>query len=152
MRVDVQVASECVDLPDAELIEQWVDLATQQRSEAEVVVRLVDEAESATLNETYRQKTGATNVLSFPFDVPHGLPEGALMDDILGDLVICAPVVIKEADQQDKPVLSHWAHMVVHGCLHLQGYDHINNADANVMEGLEVKLLESININNPYES
>jgi probable rRNA maturation factor len=79
------------------------------------------------------------------------LPAEVLIDDILGDLVICAPVVLKEAGDQGKPVLSHWAHMVVHGCLHLQGYDHINAKDADVMESLEVELLNNIGIKNPYE-
>jgi probable rRNA maturation factor len=84
--------------------------------------------------------------------MPEELPSDAISDDILGDLVICAPVVAKEAKEQGKSVLSHWAHMVIHGCLHLQGYDHVNEDDALVMEAIEIDLLSSIGINNPYEN
>lgn len=152
MRVDVQIASDSQALPETAALIKWVELATQQRSLAEVVIRVVDEDESAELNETYRQKKGPTNVLSFPFEMPPELPDDAISDDILGDLVICAPVVVKEAKEQGKAVLSHWAHMVVHGCLHLQGYDHINECDAQAMEAIEIDLLSRIGINNPYEN
>jgi len=151
MSIDLQVVTDCAELPDSQLLADWVELATKQRKNTEVVVRLVDEAESAELNETYRQKNGPTNVLSFPFEKPEGLPEDALSSDTLGDLVICAPVVLKEAAEQGKKVTEHWAHMVIHGCLHLQGYDHINNDDAQVMELLEIQLLNNIGISNPYE-
>lgn len=152
MRIDVQIASDCSGLPDNDVLIKWADLAAAQRGSAELVIRLVDEEESAELNETYRQKKGPTNVLSFPFEMPEELPSDAISDDILGDLVICAPVVAKEAKEQGKPVLSHWAHMVIHGCLHLQGYDHVNEDDALVMEAIEIGLLSSIGINNPYEN
>jgi len=151
MSIDLQVVTDCTELPESQLLADWVELATKQRKNTEVVVRLVDEAESAELNETYRQKIGPTNVLSFPFERPEGLPEDALSSDTLGDLVICAPVVLKEAAEQGKKVTEHWAHMVIHGCLHLQGYDHINNDDAQVMELLEIQLLNNIGISNPYE-
>jgi probable rRNA maturation factor len=152
VRIDVQILSNCSVLPDNDVLIKWVDLATAQRRLAELVIRLVDEEESAELNETYRQKQGPTNVLSFPFEMPEELPSDAISDDILGDLVICAPVVAKEAKEQGKSVLSHWAHMVIHGCLHLQGYDHVNEDDALVMEAIEIDLLSSIGINNPYEN
>ena len=151
MTVDVQVATDCSELPDTKIVTDWVELATKQREHAEVVVRLVGEQESAELNEAYRQKKGPTNVLSFPFERPEGLPVDALLNDTLGDLVICAPVVLSEAADQGKTPLTHWAHMVIHGCLHLQGYDHVNAKDAQVMEALEIKLLEQIGISNPYE-
>ncbi|KXJ46861.1 MAG: rRNA maturation RNase YbeY [Cycloclasticus sp.] len=151
MTVDVQVATDCSELPDTQIVTDWVELATKQREHAEVVVRLVGEQESAELNEAYRQKKGPTNVLSFPFERPEGLPVDALLNDTLGDLVICAPVVLSEAADQGKTPLTHWAHMVIHGCLHLQGYDHVNAKDAQVMEALEIKLLEQIGISNPYE-
>jgi len=149
--MELQVASDFQPLPSQQQFARWVQLATQQQADAEVVVRVVDEAESAELNLSYRQKTGPTNVLSFPFELPDGLPADALMDACLGDLVICAPLVEQQAQQQGKPVIEHWAHLVVHGCLHLQGYDHIEDTDAVVMEGLEIELLKSIGIDNPYE-
>lgn len=151
MTVEVQIASDCAGLPDAGQLTQWVNMAIEQRKGADVVVRIVDEPESAELNATYRQKDGSTNVLSFPFEAPEWMPAEVLADDILGDLVICAPVVIREAKEQNKPVLAHWAHMVVHGCLHLQGYDHIDPEQADIMESIEIKLLNSLDINNPYE-
>ncbi|MEW5011252.1 MAG: rRNA maturation RNase YbeY [Cycloclasticus sp.] len=151
MSMELQVASDFQPLPSQQQFECWVQLATQQRPEAEVLVRVVDEVESAELNVSYRQKEGPTNVLSFPFELPEGLPADALDDDCLGDLVICAPLVEQQAQQQGKPVIEHWAHLVVHGCLHLQGYDHIDDADATVMESLEIELLNSIGIDNPYE-
>ncbi|PCI18102.1 MAG: rRNA maturation RNase YbeY [Piscirickettsiaceae bacterium] len=151
MNVEVQIASRSSDLPDSDLLAKWAKLAMQQRNAADVVIRLVDETESAELNETYRHKKGATNVLSFPFEVPAELPETALTGEMLGDMVICAPIVSAEAKEQGKPILSHWAHMVIHGCLHLQGYDHIIESDASIMEGIEVELLNNIGIKNPYE-
>lgn len=151
MSVDLQIATDCADLPGSQLLTDWVELATKQHEDTGVVIRLVDEVESAELNEAYRQKNGPTNVLSFPFERPEGLPESALPGNTLGDLVICAPVVLKEAAEQGKKASDHWAHMVIHGCLHLQGYDHVDESDAQVMELLEVKLLNSIGISNPYE-
>ncbi|ORU92370.1 MAG: rRNA maturation RNase YbeY [Cycloclasticus sp. symbiont of Poecilosclerida sp. N] len=152
MTVDVQIASDCSSLPNSKQLNAWVELATKQRNAVEVVIRLVDEAESAELNVAYRQKQGASNVLSFPYEAPPGLPKEVLTEDTLGDLVICAPVVLRQAMEQNKNLFAHWAHMVIHGCLHLQGYDHINADDAGVMEALEVKLLDSIGIDNPYEN
>ncbi|MFT6218135.1 MAG: putative rRNA maturation factor [Cycloclasticus pugetii] len=151
MSVELQIASDCSELPEQQSLIDWVKLGLQQQKDAEVVIRLVDEDESAALNEAYRQKKGPTNVLSFPFESPIGLPDGALSEETLGDLVICAPVVLREAEEQGKQAAAHWAHMVIHGCLHLQGYDHINDDDAQVMELLEIKLLNSIGIKNPYE-
>jgi probable rRNA maturation factor len=109
-------------------------------------VRIVDTEESAALNSAYRQKDGPTNVLSFPFEAP---PE--IDDNHLGDLVMCAPVIAQEAEAQDKPPTEHWAHMLIHGVLHLRGYDHIKAEQAEVMEALEIQLLESLDIPNPYQ-
>ena len=151
MTVEIQIASISQSLPNQEQFIQWVDLATEPaRQGADVVIRIVDQVESAELNTTYRQKEGATNVLSFPFTMPDGIPDDALTEGILGDLVICAPIVEEQAEQQGKLGLSHWAHMVIHGCLHLQGYDHVESEQAMVMENLEIKLLDSIGIGNPY--
>ena len=125
---------------------RWATAALRnERETAELSVRIVDEQESAALNQQYRGKSGATNVLSFPFDAvtPEPLP-------ILGDLVICAPVVIREAQQQNKPAEAHWAHMCVHGVLHLLGYDHAGDSDAQVMETLETTILLDMGFPAPY--
>nr|WP_232470275.1 rRNA maturation RNase YbeY [Methylococcus sp. BF19-07] len=132
------------EVPDASAFRVWAEAALE-KPHAEVVLRIVDAEESAALNSAYRGKTGPTNVLSFPFVVPAGIP-----NDLLGDLVICAAVVEREAAEQGKPVEAHWAHMVVHGMLHLQGYDHIEEADAQVMENREIAILQSLGIENPY--
>ena len=113
--------------------------------QVELVIRIVDEPESQQLNKTYRGKDRPTNVLSFPFDAP---PE--VGSPLLGDLVICAPVVIKESQQQGKTELAHWAHMVVHGVLHLQGYDHQTDTEAEQMEGLERSILQRLHFPDPY--
>ena len=157
--IDLQIATEESGLPTAEQLEQWVALATrEQAAPAEVTIRLVDDAESQQLNLDYRGKDKPTNVLSFPaqmeefeaeFDIPELMEE--LGDDTyLGDLVINAPLVQREAKEQSKTVMDHWAHLVIHGCLHLQGYDHIEDAEAEQMEGLEIALLAEIDIANPY--
>ena len=110
-----------------------------------LTVRIVGMAEMVELNETYRHKDGVTNVLSFPFEPPPGIPLSQL-----GDIIVCAPVVKDEAAQQDKPVMQHWAHMVIHGLLHLLSYDHITEAEAEEMETLEVEILSGLGIPNPY--
>ncbi|MDG2155612.1 MAG: rRNA maturation RNase YbeY [Gammaproteobacteria bacterium] len=115
-----------------------------------VTVRVVDDAESAELNQRYRSKAGSTNVLAFPSD--SALPHRDILDEQeLGDLVICLPVVIHEASGQSKTLLAHMAHMVVHGTLHLLGFDHIKHSDAEVMEGLEVTALGALGYSNPYQ-
>lgn len=145
--LDVQRASLAPLLPDDKQLAQWLMAALQGRreGECEVTIRLVDEAESAQLNQTYRNKTSSTNVLSFPFEVPEGVEL-----NLLGDLVICAPVVEHEAKEQGKLHMAHWAHMVVHGGLHLLGYDHIEEEDAQQMEALEVEMLKELGYANPY--
>ena len=116
-----------------------------------VGIRIVDEEESTTLNNTYRHKNYATNVLSFTSEIPAMIL--ADLDEIpVGDLAICAPVVEREASEQDKPIQSHWAHMVVHGLLHLHGYDHIQESDAEKMEALEREILAELGIPDPYLS
>jgi len=131
-------------VPDESAFRIWAEAALEKRH-AEVVIRIVDAAEGAALNSAYRGKTGPTNVLSFPFVVPEGVP-----NELLGDLVICAPVVEREAQDQGKVPKAHWAHMVVHGMLHLQGYDHIEDVDAEVMENREIEILRGLGIENPY--
>jgi probable rRNA maturation factor len=147
LQVDIESASS-EPVPDEDDIRRWVRaaVATQAREQVELCVRLVDTEEMTTLNETYRGKRGPTNVLSFPADLPESL---AL--PLLGDIVICAPVVRREATEQSKTLAAHWAHMTVHGTLHLLGYDHVEEADADVMEALETRILNSLDFASPYE-
>ena len=149
MIIDLQIACEQeTGLPTAQQIEQWATAAVQPQSdEVEMTVRIVDEAESHELNLNYRGKDRPTNVLSFPFECPDEveLP-------LLGDLVICRQVVEREAQEQDKPVMAHWAHMVVHGSLHLLGYDHIEDDEAEEMESLETQIMTELGFADPYLS
>ena len=144
--LDLQNACEGT-VPSEASFQKWLDAALGKLDEEiELSIRLVDAAESATLNETYRDKVGPTNVLSFPFDAPV-----ALSPRLLGDLVMCAPVVRAEAAAQSKQEPGHWAHMTIHGSLHLLGYDHIIEAEAEAMEALEVNILKTLDIADPYE-
>lgn len=147
LEVDIQRASQAPDLPDDESLRRWAGLALRDKPGHELTIRLVDEAESQELNGTYRDRQYPTNVLSFPSDLP---PE--LNIPLLGDLVICAPVVAREAQEQGKPLDAHWAHMVIHGCLHLIGFDHIEDDEAEEMESLERRLLAELGIADPYDS
>lgn len=144
---DVQRAVDAPDLPDDQALTRWANAAWLQDHDSEVTIRIVDVAESADLNQQYRGKNGPTNVLSFPFEAPAGITL-----PLAGDLVIAADVVRNEAGAQSKALEAHWAHLVVHGVLHLQGYDHIDENDAEVMEGLEIRLLDQLGYANPYES
>lgn len=145
-QVEVQVVFYSPGQPDKEQIQQWVDAALQGYGrDTEIVVRIVDVHESAQLNKQYRHKPGPTNILSFPADIPEGIGL-----NLLGDLVVCAPVVEREALEQQKPLSHHWAHIIVHGVLHLLGYDHIKDDEAEVMEGMEINILQALNITNPY--
>lgn len=145
--VDLQLNSQAADLPAADSVQRWADAAWQGEGEAEATVRVVDEAESAELNQTYRHKSGPTNVLSFPVEA-EDLP--GLDLPLLGDLVICAPVVAREAAEQGKPAEAHWAHMIVHGMLHLQGHDHIEPDAAEAMERLETDIMRGLGYPDPY--
>lgn len=147
LELDLQIASDHNALPTQDDFELWVRTALgNTMTQAELTIRIVDDVESQNLNSTYRGKDKPTNVLSFPFEAP---PEIDI--PLLGDLIICASVVELEAIQQNKPSQAHWAHMVVHGCLHLLGYDHINDTEAEEMESLETQLIESLGFNNPYK-
>jgi probable rRNA maturation factor len=135
-------------LPSAVSFRRWVDAAltgAKRRKPAELAIRIVGAREGRRLNHDYRQKDYATNVLSFPAELPPGvtLP-------LIGDLAICAPVVTREANEQGKRARDHWAHMTVHGVLHLLGYDHIDNAEAEAMEALERRILAKLGIADPY--
>ncbi len=144
--LEFQIASESADYPQQHQFQSWVDEALAgNRQDTEIVIRLVDEAESAELNQQYRHKSGPTNILSFPFESPEGMEF-----DLLGDLVICTPLIHAEALQQNKKIEHHWAHITIHGVLHLLGYDHIEDHDAEQMESLEIEILSRLNIANPY--
>lgn len=146
LHAEIQMATSAGGVPERAALRRWAASAWTAGDDASVVIRVVDEAESAELNSTYRHKQGPTNVLSFPFEAPPGIEEPHL-----GDMVICAPVVAREAAEQDKAAEAHWAHMVVHGMLHLQGYDHIEEADARRMEALEKQILKELGYGEPYE-
>lgn len=146
--LDFQLASEASGIPTEAQFQQWLDAAvTPFQDDAEVTIRIVDEAESQQLNFDYREKDKPTNVLSFPFQQPPGIEELPL----LGDLVICVQVVEHEASEQNKALAAHWAHMVVHGCLHLLGFDHITEDEAQEMEAEEIQILADLGFPNPYE-
>ena len=151
--VDLQNASGLRRVPLKREFTRWAAAALAQLEpqhqanatrKSRLSIRIVDEAESAQLNSHYRHKQGPTNILSFP--VPEGLP-----DTLLGDLAICAPVVAREAEEQHKRLDAHWAHMTVHGVLHLKGYDHEDPAEADAMEALETQILERLGYQNPYQ-
>ena len=146
LAVEVQIAAADASLPSQRQLSDWALAAWQDGArDAEVVVRVTDEAESRRLNHEFRGRDRATNVLSFPFDP---VPEIDL--NHVGDLVICAPVVACEAAEQGKQAAAHWAHMVVHGMLHLQGYDHKTDEQAAEMEDLEKKILTGLGYPAPY--
>ncbi|MCS3744895.1 putative rRNA maturation factor [Xanthomonas arboricola] len=152
IRLDVAVsyALPRAGLPSAVSFRKWVAAALKGRiREADLAVRVVDEKEGCSLNHHYRGKDYATNVLSFPAELPEGLPKGIKMP-LLGDLVICAPVVAREAAEQGKSLASHYAHLTVHGTLHLLGWDHEDDKEADAMEQLEREILADLGIDDPY--
>jgi len=151
--VDIQVASDVESVPDDVAIAGWLELAVASAGKAsgtqkfEISVRIVDEGEGRELNHRFRQQDKVTNVLSFPAEcvaLPKELP------CLLGDIVVCGPVVEREAIEQGKDVRSHWAHLLVHGALHLLGFDHESENEAEVMEAIERKILAASGIDDPY--
>jgi probable rRNA maturation factor len=145
--VTIQRAVLAKSLPTAIKFKRWVKAVLKNKiSSAELTIRIVDKNEMTELNSTYRHKNKPTNVLSFPFDMPEECEE-ILM---LGDIVICAEVIREEAIEQEKSLEAHWAHMVVHGTLHLLGYDHEKNDEAEIMEAEEIKILTMLGFSNPY--
>ncbi|WP_299689593.1 rRNA maturation RNase YbeY [uncultured Vibrio sp.] len=147
IELDLQLAVENEQgLPTKQEIQLWLDKTIPPFQEnAELTIRIVDTQESHQLNHEYRGKDKPTNVLSFPFEAPPGIEL-----DLLGDLIICRQVVEKEAEEQNKPLLAHWAHMVVHGSLHLLGYDHIEDDEAEEMESLETEIMQTMGFEDPY--
>ncbi len=151
IELDLQLAT-TAPTPEPSQLQHWCALALRQRTaDSELTIRLVDEPEGHELNHRYRHKNYATNVLTFVAELPEG-PDGQPLLDIplLGDLVICAPVVMREASEQGKTAQAHWAHLVIHGCLHLLGYDHLEDAEAEEMEDLERQLLAELGHPDPY--
>jgi probable rRNA maturation factor len=145
-QIEIQTIFKSNGQPDQEQIQRWIDAALDSyNQDTEIVVRIVDEQESAELNEQYRHKKGPTNILTFPVEVPEGIEL-----NLLGDLVVCAPLLEKEALEQHKTLTDHWAHIIVHGVLHLLGYDHIDDNEAELMESKEITILNTLNIKNPY--
>lgn len=154
MSIDVvlQNPDHIADVPSLIDFQQWVNLALRDqlhnspKSLSQVSIRITSLDEMTALNSQFRQKNKPTNVLSFPQELPPGIPQ-----ESLGDIAICAEVVATEAQAADKPVIEHWAHLTIHGILHLLGYDHVDDNDAALMEALEIRLLQELNIANPYE-
>jgi probable rRNA maturation factor len=153
VRLDVAVgyALPRAGIPAAASFRKWVAAALAGRiREADLAIRIVDSEEGRALNRHYRGKDYATNVLSFPAELPEGLPKGVKFP-LLGDLVICAPVVAREANEQGKPRNAHYAHLTIHGCLHLLGMDHIDPREAEAMEQLERDILAGLGVPDPYQ-
>jgi probable rRNA maturation factor len=147
-QVHVGYAVPRANLPSSVSFRRWVEAAlrgAKRRKPAELAIRIVDTDEGRALNRDYRNKDYATNVLSFPAELPPGV---AL--PLIGDLAICAPVVLREAAEQGKAARDHWAHLTVHGVLHLLGYDHIEDSEAQAMEALETRILAGLGIADPY--
>ena len=154
LELDIQWALDEREVPNKQQCFKWINVALQKPlcyQPVQVTVRIVDQDESQELNHTYRGFDKPTNVLSFPFEQPPGLLELGEELPYLGDLVICADIVEQEAKEQGKSIEAHWAHMMVHGTLHLQGFDHIDEQEAQVMEALEVKIMQKLGFDNPYE-
>jgi len=147
--LDLQLACESEQgLPTEADFQRWLEAGLPQfQPESEVTIRVVDKAESHELNHTYRGKDKPTNVLSFPFEAPPGIEL-----PLLGDLIICRQVVEQEAREQEKALEAHWAHMVIHGSLHLLGYDHIEDDEAEEMESLETEIMLALGYPDPYIS
>ena len=146
--VNIQLADDSATTPDAQQIRGWgaAVFTTLERSALSLTVRVIGEEEMAKLNRRYRGRNQSTNVLSFPIE-----PLPGMCTDLLGDIVVCGPVVDREAVIQHKSPMGHWAHMVVHGLLHLFGYNHESDQDAMVMEALEKSVLEGLGYSDPYQ-
>jgi len=148
IKIEIQYATEINDLPEEGLIKKWVNSSLNGYIEnAELTIRIVDKAEGAQLNEKWRNAQGPTNVLSFLYSDLNETTKS-----IQGDIVICAPLILREAAEQKKSIDAHWAHIIVHGILHLLGYDHDNENDVNEMESLETSILGKLKISDPYIS
>ncbi len=159
MNVDLELQNPyaLTSIPDKSNCQCWVEaalFAIGYDKPCTLVIRFVDEDEAKALNHDFRNKNYATNVLSFPYevlDVELGIAELANTENHIGDLVLCEKVVIEEAKQQNKILIQHWAHLVIHGSLHLNGYDHLTDDEAKTMEALEIRILKKLGYTNPYK-
>lgn len=151
VQINLQNTINTDKIPALSQLQQWINEVKETVPQSftshqkVILIRIVDEKESAQLNEDYRHKKGPTNILSFPDD-----PIPGFDSDSMGELIICAPVMIREAKTQKKNLIAHWAHIIVHGVLHLAGYDHEKQDEAIEMENLEVKILQKLGYDNPY--
>lgn len=147
LKLNVEFTTDCAAVPSRPMLLKWAraSLKGMRRASVTLGLRVVDEAESAALNKRYRRKNRPTNVLSFAFEDPPGV-----RTDILGDVVICAPIVQREATALERPARAHWAHVVVHGIMHLRGYDHGNRKEADIMESKESGVLSGLGFYDPY--
>ena len=149
--LEVQRATTLASVPDNDQFQLWVDAALDGKSnQFSLSIRIVDETEAQSFNRDYRNKDYATNVLSFPAELPEGLPT-VIRQSQMGDLLICAQVVAHEATEQRRSETDHWAHLTIHGVLHLLGYDHEQADEADVMESLETEILAKLGISDPYQ-
>ena len=149
IQIDVTNSHNYAEIPSEKDFTIWALAALHdQFDQVDLSICLVNLEESADFNQRYRHKEGPTNVLSFPFEVPEGFE---LDTHSLGDLIICVPLMAREAREQNKDLHFHWAHLVIHGVLHLQGFDHVEEDEAVAMELTETKILQSLNFPNPYE-
>ncbi len=147
-KINVEYVSNASELPAEAMIAHWAQAALEGHERyVEVGVRIVDESEIIELNQRFRKRAEPTNVLSFPFEDPPGT-----QTDVLGDVVVCAPIVSSQAQTEGKPLSAHWAHMIVHGIMHLRGYDHESPEEANAMEHMETRILEGLGFPDPYAS
>ncbi len=145
LTISEHVDAESMSIPGKQSFQLWAESACLSEDDTIASLQIVDRDEMQTLNKKYRDKDAPTNVLSFPMQLPEEVGV-----KLLGDLALCVDVINEEAEQQGKQLRAHWAHMVVHGMLHLQGYDHIENADAGVMEAMEIDILKKLDFENPY--
>lgn len=146
IKINLQTAYSKNDMPTLNDFKKWASETLRGRTNKnELTIRIVDEQESEQLNKQYRLKSGPTNILSFPYeDLPN------VKNNLIGDLVICAPLVEQEANKYKKTSQAHWAHLTIHGCLHLLGYDHIKESDSQLMESVEISLLKKLGFKDPY--
>ena len=148
--LEILRATTSTQTPTDEQFHDWINaVPTEMSHQLQLSIRIVDEPEARRFNREYRNRDYATNVLSFPADLPEGLPAQVRRSQ-LGDLLICAPVVVREARQRKRSETDHWAHLTVHGVLHLLGYDHELEAEALDMESKEIEILKTLGISDPY--